>query len=70
MGPDGIPGWALKENADILARSILNMQNHAVKLLYLNLGSAHLSNIVPIPKEKPVRDINRHPRPFSLTPII
>ena len=28
------------------------------------------TNIVPIPKEKPVRDINRHPRPFSLTPII
>ena len=42
MGPDGIPGWALKGNADILARSILNMQNHAVKLLYLNLGSTQI----------------------------
>ena len=30
-GPDGIPGWVLKENADILAQPISNILNQSYR---------------------------------------
>ena len=69
MGPDGIPGWVLKENADILARPISDILNQSYSEKCLP-QSWKCANIVPIPKEKPVRDVNKHLRPISLTSII
>ncbi|CAH3161434.1 unnamed protein product, partial [Porites lobata] len=37
-GPDGIPAWLLKENADLLAEA----------------------DVVPVPKQRPINDINKH----------
>ena len=68
-GPDGIPGWVLKENADILAQPISNILNQSYREARLP-QSWKSANITPIPKEKPVRNINKHLRPISLTPII
>ena len=28
------------------------------------------ADIIPIPKQKPVKDVNKHLRPISLTPIL
>ncbi len=68
-GPDGIPGWVLRENADILARPISGIINQSYRETHLP-ESWKCANIAPIPKEKPVRIINKHLRPISLTPII
>ena len=68
-GPDGIPGWVLRENADILARPISGIINQSYHETHLP-ESWKCANIAPIPKEKPVRIINKHLRPISLTPII
>jgi hypothetical protein len=69
MGPDGISGWVLKENADILAQPIANIINKSYSETHLPL-SWKSADVVPIPKEKPVRDINCHLRPISVTPIV
>ena len=69
MGPDAIPGWVLKENADILAQPIADIINKSFSETHLPL-SWKSADVVPIPKEKPVRDINRHLRPISLTSIV
>ena len=69
MGPDGIPGWILKENADILAQPIADIINKSYSKTHLPLLWKS-ADVVPIPKEKPVRDVNRHLRPISLTPIV
>ena len=69
QGPDGIPGWLLKENADLLKPSIMDIMNAS-----LREGSLPLSwkeaDIVPVPKQRPIQDINKHLRPISLTPIL
>ena len=67
-GPDGIPSWLLKENADILADPVR-------KILNCSYSECHFpqtwkeADIVPLPKQNPVRDINKHLRPVSLTSI-
>ena len=58
-GPDGIPGWVLKENADILAQPISNILNQSYREARLP-QSWKSANITPIPKEKPVHNINKH----------
>ena len=68
-GPDGIPGWVLKENADIQAQPISNILNQSYREARLP-QSWKRGNITPIPKEKLMRNINKHLRPISLTPII
>ena len=69
MGTDGIPGWILKENPDILAEPIADMINKSYSETHLPLLWKS-ADVVPILKEKPVRDVNRHLRPISLTPIV
>ena len=69
MGPDGIPGWVLKENTDILAQPIADIINKSYSETYLPL-SWKSADVVSIPKEKPLRDVNRHLRPISPTPIV
>ena len=68
-GPDCIPGWVLKENADLLAAPISNILNSSFIEARVPQSWKH-ANIIPIPKEKPVRDVNKHLRPISLTPIV
>ncbi|XP_022780073.1 uncharacterized protein LOC111321455 [Stylophora pistillata] len=68
-GPDGIPGWVLKENADLLAApipDILNLSYREGRLPH----SWKEADVVPVPKQRPMQDINKHLRPISLTPIL
>ena len=69
QGPDGIPSWLLKENADLLAGSITDIINCSYREGCLPT-SWKKADVVAIPKQKPVKDINNHLRPISLTPII
>lgn len=66
--PDELPVWMLKENAGVLAllvSCVLNASYNEHKLPF----AWKRANVIPIPKEKPVRDINCHLRPISLTSI-
>ena len=68
-GPDGIPAWLLKENADILAApvaDILNASYQEGRLPYF----WKRADITPLNKQTPVSDVNKHLRPISLTPIL
>ena len=68
-GPDDIPGWVLKENADLLAvpiEDILNSSYREGRLPPLWKEA----DVVLVPKQRPVQDINKHLRPISLTPIL
>jgi hypothetical protein len=68
-GPDGIPGWLLKENADIIAGPVMSIIN--CSFLESRLPpSWKEADIVPIPKQKPVNDVNKDQRAISLTPIL
>ncbi len=68
-GPDTIPGWLLKENADVLASPVCKILNSSY--LENRLPSAwKLADVIPIPKQKPVRAVNKDLRPISLTPIV
>lgn len=69
QGPDGIPAWLLRENANVLTlpvMDILNSSYHEGRLP----PSWKMANIVPVPKQNPVRDVNKHLRPISLTPTL
>ena len=68
-GPDGIPAWLLKENSDLLAQPIADIINLSFKDARLpqSWKDAH---IVPIPKQKPIKNVNKHLRPISLTPVL
>ncbi len=68
-GPDGIPSWILKENADILATTVTDIINTSYNEGRLP-SSWKFANIIPIPKAKPVREVNKDLRPISLTPIL
>ena len=65
-GPDG---WVLKENADLLAEPIADILNSSYREGRLP-PSWKEANVVPVPEQKPVQDINKHLRPISLTPIL
>ena len=68
-GPDGIPAWLLKENADLLSDTVTDIikSSFAERRLPPSWKSA---DIVPIPKQKPIKDVNKHLRPISLTPVL
>ena len=68
-GPDGIPSWLLKENADLLAGPIADILNSSYQECTLP-PVWKKADVVPIPKEKPIQDINRQLRPISLTSIL
>ena len=68
-GPDNIPGWLLKENADILAGPVSDILNYSYREGRLPSSWKH-ADVVPEPKQRPVRDVNKHLRPISLTPIL
>ena len=67
-GPDGIPAWLLKENADLLSdKSDIINSSFAERRLPPSWKSA---DTVPIPKQKPIKDVNKHLRPILLTSIL
>ena len=68
-GPDGIPGWLLKENAELLASPVFDILNALFRESRLPLSWKE-ADIVPIPKQKPVYDVNKNLRPISLTPVL
>ena len=69
QGPDGIPAWLLKENADLFAEPERDILNYSYR-------EGHLprlwkeADIIPVPKQKPIKDINKHLQPILVTPII
>ena len=68
-GPNGIPCWVLKEYAEVLAHPITAISNSSFAEQKCP-AQWKMANIVPIPKEKPVKDINKHLQPVSLTPAL
>ena len=68
-GPDDIPGWLLKENADLLAAPIADILNSSYREGRLPPLWKE-ADVVPVPKQRPVQDINKHLRPISQTPIL
>jgi hypothetical protein len=68
-GPDGIPNWILKTYGEILASPISNLLNTSYQEEKLPIVWKR-ANIAPIPKEKPVPEINKHLRPISLTSAV
>ena len=67
-GVDNILGWMLTEHADILAGLVSDILNYSYREGRLPSSWKH-AYVVPVPKEKPVREVNKHLRPISLTPI-
>ena len=65
-GPDDVPNFVYKEYAEILACPISSLINCSLRHQFLP-SLWKLDNIIPIPKEKVVCDINKHLRPISLT---
>ena len=69
QGPDSIPAWLLKENADLFAYPVMDILNCSYYSGCLP-SSWKEANIVPIPKQKLIFEVNKHLRPISLTPIV
>ena len=68
-GPDGIPSWVLKENADLLAAPVADILNSS--FLERRLPTSwKKADITPLPKTSLVSDVNKHLRPISLTLIL
>ena len=68
-GPDRIPSWVLKENADLLAAPVADILNSS--FLERRLPTSwKKADITPLPKTSPVSDANKHLRLISLTPIL
>ena len=61
--------WILKECAELLANPISNMLSVSYQEVKLPLVWEQ-ANVMPLPKEKLVCDINKHLRPTSLTSAI
>ena len=68
-GPDGIPAWLLKENADLLSGTVTDIINSSFAERRLP-PSWKSADTVPIPKQKPIKDVNKNLRPISLTPVL
>ena len=68
-GPDGISNWLFKTFAEILAKPVCIILNTSFDEQKLPPIWKH-ADITPIPKLKPVTDVNKHLRPISLTPAI
>ena len=64
-----IPAWLLKENADLLSDTISDIINSSFAERRLP-PSWKSADTVPIPKQKPIKDVNKHLRPISSTSIL
>ena len=68
-GPDNIRGWLLKEHADILPGPVSDILNYSYREGRLPSSWKH-ADVVPVPKQKSVREVTEHLRPIPLTPIL
>lgn len=68
-GPDGVPNWLLKENAEFFAQPITDIINTSFKEQKLPT-TWKLADITPLPKVKQVIDPKKELRPISLTSVI
>lgn len=68
-GPDGISNWILKDYAEILAKPVCSVLSSSYKEQRLP-SSWKYADVTPLPKQKPIMDINKHLRPISLTSCI
>ena len=68
-GPNGVPAWLLKENGDLLSDTISDIINSSFAERRLP-PSWKSADTLPIPKQKPIKDVNKHLRPISLTSIL
>ena len=68
QGPDGVPAWLLKENADCLVDPTYNL-NCSFPEGCLP-PSWNRADHIPVPKAKTVKEANKNLRPISLTPIL
>jgi hypothetical protein len=69
QGPDDLPAWLLKQNADLVAEPIAEIINSSFRESRLP-RSWKEADIVPVPKQRIVKDVSKHLRPISLTPIL
>ena len=67
-GPDDIPAWVIRNNADVLAAPLTAIFNSSLRegILPPQWKSAY---VVPVPKVHPPVSIEKDFRPISLTPI-
>ena len=68
-GPDRTPSWLLKEYCDLVAYPITEILNASYAEQRLS-AIWKIADVTPLPKKKPVVDIQKELRPISLTPCI
>ena len=68
-GPDGVTNWLSKEYVEILACPVTSVLNSSFAEQRCP-PSWKMADVVPVPKQKPVTDINNHLRPISFAPTI
>ena len=68
-GPDRTPSWLLKEYCDLMAYPITEILNASYAEQRLPT-IWKMADVTPLPKKKPVVDIQKELRPISLTPCI
>ena len=68
-GPDRTPSWLLKEYCDVVAYPITEILNASHTEQHLPT-IWKMADVTPLPKNKPVVDIQKALRPISLTPCI
>ena len=69
VGPDNVPAWVLRDNASTLAAPLTALFNTSLRdgVIPALWKTAH---VIPLPKKKPPRSIEKDIRPISLTPIV
>ena len=69
MGPDNVLGFVPRHNASVLAAPLACLFNSSLRegVVQAMWKSA---NVIPLPKQKPPRSLEKDIRPISLTPIV
>ena len=65
-GPDSIPNWLLKNFSAELATPVASIFNASIVQAQVP-SQWKVADVIPIPKSRPVQDINNDIRPISLT---
>ena len=69
IGPDYLPNWVLKDFADSLSQPVASVFN--ASLCQSTVPTIWKSaDIVPLPKTRPPRIVEKDLRPISLTPVL
>ena len=69
IGPDGIPGWILRDHALTLAHPVCTIFNASIREGYLP-AIWRSAIFISIPKVNPPRIISKDLRPISLTAVL